>query len=134
VPLQAVRSTAGQLFSLLQPLVSSADGATLASITHSCKDLALYSKTLLTACLARAKTLLQQQQQGGDGGVGFSGRRLGVMMHGLAVLGLRPSDDWLRLAVTVAGETRGGRGGGSLGGWGGGVNQAGRGGEGRGEG
>jgi hypothetical protein len=30
-----------------------------------------------------------------------------VLLHGLAVLGLRPTDDWLRLAVTAAGEAAG---------------------------
>lgn len=84
--------------------MSSADGATLSSIVHSCKDLQLYSKTLLQACLAGAKQLLEQQLRGYvDAEGGFSGRRLGVMLHGLAVLGLRPTDDWLRLAVTAAG-------------------------------
>lgn len=104
-PLQEVKAAAGSFFQRLQPLVSEADGATLASLVSSCKDLQLYSKTLLQACLARAEILLEQQLQGFvSQQAGFSGRRLGVLLHSLAVLGLKPSTNWLRLAVTAAGE------------------------------
>lgn len=93
------------MFELLQPLVSAADAATISSLVSSCKDLRLYSKTLVQACLARARTLMEQQLRGLVGvQAGFSGRRLGVLLHSLAVLGLKPSDSWLRLAVTAAGE------------------------------
>jgi hypothetical protein len=99
-----VKAAAGSFFQLLLPLVSDAEAATLSSIINSIKDLQLYSKTLVQACLARAKGLLEQQLQGFvDEQAGFSGRRLGVLLHGLAALGLRPSEDFLRLAVTVAG-------------------------------
>jgi len=102
--LQEVKAAAGSLFKRLQPLVAEADGATLASLASSCKDLQLYSKTLLQACLARAELLLEQQLRGFvSPQAGFSGRRLGVLLHSLAVLGLKPSTNWLRLAVTAAG-------------------------------
>jgi hypothetical protein len=101
---QEVKAAADSFFQLLLPLVSEAEAATLSSIINSSKDLQLYSKTLVQACLARAKGLLEQQLQGFvDAEAGFSGRRLGVLLHGLAALGLRPSEEFLRLAVTVAG-------------------------------
>lgn len=115
-PVQEVEAAAGRLFQQMQPLVRAADAAVLASITSSCRDLRLYSKTLLQACLARAQTLMEAQLQGladvddGDQGEasGFNSRRLGVLLHSLAVLGLRPSDGWLRLAVAAAGARAGG--------------------------
>lgn len=103
--LQDVEAVAGVIFQLYQQRITSADASALTSIISSCKDLKLYSKTLLSAVLARAKTLLQQQLQGFSGDEeGFSGRQLGVLMHSLAVLGLKPGDAWLRLAVVVAGK------------------------------
>jgi hypothetical protein len=78
----------------------SADAASLSSLISSCKELRLYSENLLSAALARAKALLQAQLQGSPG---FSARQLGVVLHSLAVLGLKPSDGWLRLAVVTAG-------------------------------
>jgi hypothetical protein len=81
--------------------MSTADAASLSSLISSCKELGLYSENMLSAALARAKSLLQQQLQGG--GSGFSARQLGVVLHSLAVLGLKPSDGWLRLAVMAAG-------------------------------
>lgn len=102
--LQEVESAAGLIFQLYQLRINSADASALTSIISSCKDLKLYSRTLLSAVLARAKTLLQQQLQGFEGnGEGFSGRQLGVLLHSLAVLGLKPGDAWLRLAVVAAG-------------------------------
>jgi hypothetical protein len=105
-----VTALAGRLFQQLQGVVGSpgSDGAALSSIIASCADLRLYSTAVVQACLARSQQLLQRQlQQPGRGGeaaaAGLSGRQLGVLLHGLAVLGLRPSDSWLRLAVTAAG-------------------------------
>jgi hypothetical protein len=100
-----VEALAGRLFQQLQPLVAAADAAVLASIVSCCTDLQLYSKTLVQACLTRAQVLLQQQLQGRrlPESAAFNGRRLGVLLHSLAVLGLRPSDGWLQLAVTTAG-------------------------------
>jgi hypothetical protein len=77
-----------------------ADAAGLTSLISSCRELRLYSESLLSAALARAKALLQQQLHGA---AGFTARQLGVVLHSLAVLGLKPSDAWLRLAVTTAG-------------------------------
>lgn len=61
---------------------------------------------MVSAALARANTLLQQQLRGYQGTEEgyFSARQLGVLLHSLAVLGLKPSDAWLRLAVAAAGE------------------------------
>jgi hypothetical protein len=84
--------------------MSTADAASLSSLISSCKELRLYSENLLSAALARAKALLQAQLQGGPGfSAGLSARQLGVVLHSLAVMGLKPSDGWLRLAVVTAG-------------------------------
>jgi hypothetical protein len=101
---QEVEAVASRLFQLSQARLSSADAASLSSLVSSCKELRLYSENLLSAALARAKVLLQAQLQGGPGlSAGFSARQLGVVLHSLAVLGLKPSDGWLRLAVMTAG-------------------------------
>jgi hypothetical protein len=98
---QEVEAVASRLFQLSTARMSTADAASLSSLISSCSELRLYSENMLSAALARAKSLLQQQLQGGPGG--FTARQLGVVLHSLAVLGLKPSDGWLRLAVMTAG-------------------------------
>ena len=106
--LQEIESAATLIFRLFERNADSADPSALTSIISSCRELKLYSKTLASAVLARSKTLMQQQLQqrslgAGDQRAGFSGRQLGVLLHSLAVLGLKPNEGWLGVALATAG-------------------------------
>jgi len=88
---------ASQLFTAARPLLASADPAALASILSSCSLLQLYSQPLMSSCLLRCRELTQQQLLGLPAGASqsFTARQLSIVLHSLAVLGLRPSDGWL---------------------------------------
>eukprot|EP00775_Hariotina_reticulata_P006967 gene6967-7181_t len=94
---EEVMECASQLFAAARPLMRTADPAALASILSSCSQLQLYSHSLATSCLSRCRQLSRRQLMGHAGGPSqcFSARQLSIVLHSLAVLGLRPSDGWL---------------------------------------
>lgn len=115
-----MESLAGGLFAAATPLLAAAsdaaDAATLASLLGSCAELGLYSSSMVSTCLERCRAIMLRQLAAGPaaaarGGVGgFSPRQLSSLLHSLAVLGLRPSDEWLAGLLRLSGALAAARG------------------------
>lgn len=111
---QEVEALAGQLFAASTPLLAAADAnaATLSSLLGSCAELGLYSSSVVSACVERCRAIMQRQVAAGPAAAraagGFSPRQLSGLLHSLAVLGLRPSDEWLSVLLRLSGALAGG--------------------------
>jgi hypothetical protein len=99
-----VRQLTQGIFNSAMTTAAAANPAAITLLLTASADLGLYSQQLLEALLARAGALLQQQvAQEVQEEQGFSGRQLGLLLHSLARLGLRPASGWLKVALAAAG-------------------------------